>query len=206
MERWEPGNKHKINPAAARREQLGKEVLNYPKYVWCNSTVSDSIWGAWAIFWTGVSVWRSKVCGSGQWLSASKNSHELCSVPTWSHRHQWAMCWFWIDSYSDINHLSEESEMGCQLLGGFCLWVVVVDLKITAGRRKPMDSGWGVEVVLGGGCRVWCPDVLTFKQALIPAGVGWEGGSVHGVATYHSLSRSFLPLQKETLTWKVPCQ
>lgn len=105
-----------------------------------------------------------------------------------------------IDSYSDINHLSEESEMGCQLLGGFCLWVVVVDLKITAGRRKPMDSGWGVEVVLGGGCQVWCPDVLTFKQALIPAGVGGEGGSVHGVATYHSLSRSFLPLQKETLT------
>lgn len=90
--------------------------------------------------------------------------------------------------------------MSQRLLGGFSLWLVVVDLKITSGRRKLVDSGrewkwhWKEGVMLVLKCAasersshsnwVWC---------------GVEGGSVRGVDTHRSLGRRVFPLPKETV-------
>lgn len=69
-------------------------------------------------------------------------------------------------------------------------WWWIWKLPLSGGSRGTVD---GVERVLGGGCQCWYWNVLPVKWTLIPAwsGVGWEGGSVHGVGMYRSLSRFF---------------
>lgn len=83
MERFEPGNKHKIDPVVAAGGRGAQPSR-----------------AAWALVWTGVGVClQEQLWGSGQWLSALKNSHKTSPVPTCSHHHH--MCNFGIESCSD---------------------------------------------------------------------------------------------------------
>lgn len=102
--------------------------------------------------------------------------------------------------------MAEGREMSWRLLGGFSLWLVVVDLKITSGRRKLVDSGqewkwhWKEGVVLVLKC-------AASEGSSHPSWV-WrevESGSAQGVDTHRSLGRRVFPLPKETVRGKVPC-
>lgn len=76
---------------------------------------------------------QEQVWGSGQWLSALKNSHQLSPVPTCSHHHQ--MHYFGIESDSGGTICPKG------VRGAISLWLVVVALGMTTGRGSWQSLG-----------------------------------------------------------------
>lgn len=113
MERFEPGNKHKIVPAVAaggRGAQPCVALLGQPPGLGRGGCLS-----------AGAGL------GSGQCLSALKSSHQLSPVPTCSHHHQ--MCYFGVRA-ALMGSSREQKEPGVGG-GGNDHW-----------KRKLAVSGW----------------------------------------------------------------
>lgn len=207
MERLEPGNKHKIDPAIAtggaagrRGAQLSQICMTQWHCRWQHSSCLGNIlnWGV-CLEEQGLWEWTVAVSFEGQPRTVSC-ANLITSSPTgYVLFLNWLLFWYETSVRREWNEPS---------VAGRILPVVSGGGSENYHWQEGADRLWvGVEMVSGGGCQCWYWNVLTVKWALIPAqsGMGWEGGSVHGLATYRSLSRRFFPLRQETLTWKVPC-